>query len=130
MDGLAFYTYEYLTAASELLFGSVAPGSSDDDVMRIVNIDTQYVANDVTVRVQAASADADQLWVSVDGDSFAESVDIGDLPPGSASPPVWIRRVTPAATANGAKTGAIEAFPASWTLPDAPVEPAFPVEDE
>lgn len=91
--------------------GPVGPSSSDDTILRLANTNATFQAQDVTVIV--SGADADQLWLSLDGDYFAASIDLGDIPPDSSSGPFWVRRVTPS-TATGDCAATLTATPASW----------------
>jgi hypothetical protein len=113
--GLGFIDAETITAVTAISLGNVAPGSSDDSGVWITN-DSDYRAEDVTVTVSAVN-DGDQLWLSLDGDSFSASIDVGDVAPGGASVPFWIRRVTASTDPIGGCSGTVVATPAAWTIP-------------
>lgn len=110
MDDLSFYDVENAVVVTTLDLGTIAPHSSDDTLLRVANNSTAYQAEDVTV-----AATSIQLWLSVDGDNYTASIDLGDIPPNGTSSPFWLRRVTPAGT--GAQTGSLTATPASWSDP-------------
>jgi hypothetical protein len=112
MEALAFWGYVEPVEISLLEFETVAPGSSDDVRLRVVNLSDTYTAAGVTVAV----ADTDQLFVSSDGDVFTVSIDLGSLPPTSMSAPFWLRRVTPS-TAAGEYTGIVRAEVDAWASP-------------
>lgn len=86
-------------ASGELLnvqFGTVRPASAADRTFRVKNLSTAYTAREVAVSVQdSAHADATDLYLSLDGQTFTASVALGDLPPSATSPALTLRRVTP-----------------------------------
>lgn len=115
MDSLVFYTwtdFEPITATLNL--GSIAARSSDDLMLQVVNGSDTYQARDVSVTV--SGADAQQLYLSLDGDDFAASIEVGSIAPGSGCTPFWLRRVTPS-TFTGAATATLSATPTEWTHP-------------
>lgn len=113
METLVFFSATEATALSAVDLGAVAPRSSDDTALRVHNTSDLYQAQDVTVTV--SGSDADQLWLSLDGDVYTASVDLGDIPPGAGSPVFWLRRVTAHDTPTGACAGQVAAAPAAWT---------------
>lgn len=115
MESLGFYDVEIATTTTTLDIGTVAPTSSDDSMLRVVNNSDLYQAEDVTVTV--AGPDAIQLWLSNDGDNFSASIGVGDIPPGGLSGTFWLRRVTPANSALGARHAVVVATPNSWSNP-------------
>jgi len=115
MDDLAFYDYADPSAAiTALNLGTVAPRSSADSLLLIYNGSDSYQANDVTVTV--TGDDADQLLLSLDGDSFTVSIDVGTIAPNATSPAFYLRRVTPS-TAAASGSARLDTVPASWSDP-------------
>lgn len=112
MDALVFYDYEAYTALTTLSFGAVAARSSDDLRVQTLNTSNTYQATGVVVSVDGT--DADQLFLSTDGEQFAKTVAVGDIAPGSGSAPFWLRRVTPS-TATGSFSATLSAVPAAWS---------------
>lgn len=113
MDDLIFYDYATNEDILSLDLGNVAPRSSGDLAFRVFNPNTTYQAESVTVSV-VDTADADQLWLSVDGDIFGTVVEIGSIAPSSTSSPFFMRRVTASTHANGSCSGQITAKPTAW----------------
>lgn len=113
METLLFFDQDANAGTTALSLGTVAPHSSDDTQLNVVNGSDLYQAQDVTVTV--SGDDAIQLWLSLDGDTFTASINLGDIAPRSASPTFWLRRVTSDDT--GACTAALTATPAAWTDP-------------
>lgn len=116
MQTLEFRSYESVDAITTLQYGHVAPRSSDDTMMRVVNVGDAYQAEDVTLTV--TGDDAAQLYLSADGDIFTASINVGDIPPQASSAAFWLRRVTPSTIADATScTATLAATPAAWTLP-------------
>lgn len=114
MDYLRFYDIENnATIDTALDIGSVARSSSDDTQLRLENLSDQYQAEDVTVSI--TGADAVQLWLSADGDTFGPSLALGDIPPGGVSPTFWLRRVTHTGSPGGQRSAALRVQPVGWT---------------
>lgn len=113
MDDLIFYDFATNEDIPSLDLGNVAPRSSGDLAFRVFNPNTTYQAQSVVVSVVDA-ADGDQLWLSVDGDTFGTVVDVGSIAPSSTSSPFVLRRVTASTQANGACSGEITAKPTAW----------------
>jgi hypothetical protein len=105
---------ETITAVTALPLSNVAPSSSADSGLWITN-DSDYRAEDVVVQVSGTNSN--QLWLSLDGITFTPSIDVGDISPGGASIPFWLRRVTASTDALGGCSASIVATPASWTIP-------------
>lgn len=123
MDTLSIWDYSSLTRLSALDFGASVAATSDDLTLRVVNDSDVYQAEDVTVSVDGTNSD--QLWLSLDGESFAATVSVGDLPPGAASAPLWLRRVTASTATAGLCTAGLHAVPTGWTtVSDTPDSPA------
>lgn len=116
METLVFYEYTTSDVLIGLDFGAVAPRSSADTMLRIGNPSDIYQAEDVIVTV-ADDADGGQLWISLDGDVFGTSIDLGDVPPNSVSGPFWLRRVTASTQADGECAATLRAYPTAWVYP-------------
>lgn len=114
MDTLVFFDYETVESLTTLDFASVAPSSSDDTALVVHNNSETYQAVDVIVSL--SGTDADQLWLSLDDDTFGTELSVGTIPPGGGSKPVYLRRVT-ASTDTGSCTAVVKASPASWSAP-------------
>lgn len=116
MDDLAlvFYDYQEFEALTALALGAVPSRSSDDTQLQVRNPSLTYQADDVTVAVSGPNAN--QLWLSVDGEAFYSQINIGLIAPSGGSQPFWLRRVTPS-TASGTGTANLTATPAAWTDP-------------
>ncbi len=118
MEKLVFYndnqgvliTQEQITTVD---LGTVAPASSDDTRLRIGNPSPTYQADDVVV----TSESTDQLLLSVDGDTYAPAINLGDLPPSGISDPFYLRRITPSTAPPGGYTGTLRATPTAWLAP-------------
>jgi hypothetical protein len=111
MDSLAFYDVRAVATVTTLDLGDVAPSSSDDLMLRVVNLSDIYVAKDVTVTTD--NPDAVQIWLSTDGDNFSSSIELGNIPPGGSSYTFFLRRVTPS-DATGIGDAILLAEPAAW----------------
>lgn len=114
MESLAFSSSNDSITLTALDLGQAKDASSDDMILRVQNLSGSYQAEDVTVTV--SGTDAIQLWLSTDGEVFGDTIDVGDIPPGSASGVFWLRRVSVLA-ASGAFTAQLSAIPASWSEP-------------
>ncbi len=101
---------EFLSAWSPTLDKQLDPGhlswgdhprsSSADKTFRVRNSSSVKTAMDVLVSVEDAYGygspfPSQQLLLSLDGDTWAETVTIGALSPGSVSPIINVRRNTP-----------------------------------
>lgn len=111
MDNLVFHDYTSGAGVTAVDLGAVAPSSSDDTMLRVANTSTTFQAENVTVSLSGEHAS--QIWLSADGDSFAATLDLGDIPPDSISAPFWVRRVTPSSGV-GSCTASLTATPQSW----------------
>jgi hypothetical protein len=116
MDALIFYDVSGITTTTSLDLGTVAPATSDDTQLRVYNSSGFYQAQDVTVTI--TGPDATQLWLSLDGDVFGGTAEVGDIPPGGYSPIFWLRRINDSFSITGARTATLQATPASWSDPD------------
>lgn len=114
MESLVFYDYVTTDPITSLELGVVAPRSSDDTVLRIGNTSDTYQAEDIVVAVEGVGDDH-QLWLSTDGDSFASSIVVGDVPPNSLSGPFWLRRVSASTEPDGDCSAVLSAVPTAWT---------------
>lgn len=94
--------------------GTVGLASSDDTRLRIYNPSDTYQADDVVV----SSENADMLLLSLDGDTFGPTAELGDLPPQGISDTFVMRRIT-ASTANYGVlvTARLSAEPGAWVPP-------------
>ncbi len=115
MNFLVFYDAADATTAITISnLGTCAPGSSADSQYFVYNTSDSFQANDVTITL--AGPQADQIWLSLDGDRFTASVELGDIAPNAGSLPLYLRRVTPTGTAQGAACAAqLIATPSSWS---------------
>lgn len=111
MESLTFYDISAGAVVTDQNLGQVAPSSSDDIMLRLANLSDLYQAKDVTVTVEGP--DEVQLWLSLDGDTFTDTVQLGDIQPGASSATFWLRRVTPA-DATGPCTADLSAAPTAW----------------
>lgn len=116
MENLVFYNNDdHSTEITTLGYGAVAPASSDDTSLFVYNDSDTYQANDVVIALDGD--DADQLWLSLEGDDFATSIEIGDIPPNAGSAPFVLRRVTASTTPAGGCTAQLLATPGFWSSP-------------
>jgi hypothetical protein len=115
VESLSFYDVENATTAVALDLGTIAPRSSEDFTLQVVNNSDLYQAAAVTVSI--TGDDAVQLWLSLDGEAFAPSVVVGDVAPGGSSEVFWLRRVTAGAEPVGTCTASLSALPALWEHP-------------
>lgn len=113
MDALTFYSYDDYTRRISLPLGPAAPRSSDDLALQVHNDSDTYQADDVVVTV--GGTDSDQLFVSLDGDTFSQSITVGDIPPGAGSLVFTLRRVTASTADEGPASATLIATPGSWT---------------
>src|SRR3954469_9015784 len=114
MANLGFFDAETVLATSALDLGTVAPRSSDDSGLWLTN-GSDFLAEDVTVTV--SGGDSGQLWLSLDGEAFYASINVGDIAPGGSSIPFWLRRVTSSASSTGGRNGSVTATPSAWSNP-------------
>ncbi len=116
MDKLAFYKVSVGGKVGSLQLGTWAGSSSDDIVLRIANDSDLYQAKDVVVSCQDSAAGR-ELWLSLDGDNYHSSIEVGDIPPGGLSRPFTLRRASPSDAGNGTKQATLTATPGSWSNP-------------
>jgi hypothetical protein len=116
MPALTFYDVQNSAATSYLDLGTVAAATSDDTQLRVYNTSGAYQAEDVTVALDGSSAN--DLYLSLNGDTFTATVKVGDIPPGAYSPVITVRRVTDHLNPAGVHTARLLATPARWSLPD------------
>ncbi len=112
-DVLSLWQARGDAALSTLALGDVPAGSSADTQFRVKNLSSVLTATGVQLTFTGSAAG--ELWLSADGQRFAASVSIGNLRPGSASPIVTLRRVTPAAAAAGEHSATLQLLATSWT---------------
>jgi hypothetical protein len=115
VEALTFYDFASPTAITALDLGAVAPRSSDDMQIRLFNSSDSYQASDVLIEI--TGDDTDQLYVSLDGETFTSTCGIGDIPPNAISAPFWLRRVTASTATTGPATATLSATPGAWTYP-------------
>ena len=121
-DTLVLYdaTLDVPLAAGFLGWGTVIRRSSAERTFRVANTSLIYTAETVTIAVADTGAAADPSQaathlLSLDGRSFTAGLDLGDLPPGTASSPITLRRVTPSTADTGAWTFEVVAAAAAFT---------------
>lgn len=115
MESLVFHDYASTDPLDfYYILGNAAPGSSSDVILRIGNTSDTYQAEDVKVSIKKQYS-WQSLWLSVDGDAFFASIEIGDIPPDSLSPPFWLRRVTASSDGDGTRFAILDAKPSAWT---------------
>lgn len=96
-------------------YGNVVAGSMSDKVFAVQNLSTQYTAENIVIKVVENSGDVlSQMLLSIDGIIFTEVLSIGDLPPGSLSEDITLRRYTKSDAATDGSFS-IVAQSASWT---------------
>lgn len=113
METLSFVDVENATTVESMELGTVASKSSEDFLLRVVNKSDAFQAKDVEITV--GGADALQLWLSTDGESYGPSINVGTVAPGATSPVFWLRRVTPSDASVGEFDATLTAAPAGWT---------------
>jgi hypothetical protein len=115
-DELALWSVPYSTRLSALTWGEVIAGSSADQQVRVRNLSDLYQALGVTVSFVDVTghSGASEHYLSTNGVDFADTVDLGDMPPSAVSEVITLRRVTPAATSAGAKACALRLSATSW----------------
>lgn len=127
-DTLAIYAATVDEPVAEGFFdwGTVVCRSSADLIFRVANTSLVYTAESVSVAVADTGATEDPTQASThllsrDGRSFTATLDLGDLPPGTTSAPLTLRRVTPEFAITGPWTFEVvataEAFTAGSPLP-------------
>lgn len=117
-DQLAIWGVRTDARMTRIDFGSVPRRSSGDEVFRVRNQSTQYLARGVRANVEAVTPFADtQFLLSLDGASFTAAVDLGDLPPGAISPVITLRRVTPSTTPAGDHKARLHVVATTWVQP-------------
>jgi YbbR domain-containing protein len=115
MEALAFFDVYANATTTGIAIGNVTPSSSDDTQLRVYNTSDLYQAHEVTVTIDGPNDG--QLYLSVDGDEFTASIDIGDIPPGAYSSTFTMRRVTNRMTQDQDYTATLVATPTAWTDP-------------
>lgn len=115
MESLSFYEVEKAAEITGLVLGTVAPSSSEDLMLKVVNDSDIYQASEVSVSV--TGDDAVQLWLSADGDTFGPTLELGDISPGGNSDAFWLRRVTVSTEPAAGCTATLAAVPAAWKDP-------------
>lgn len=113
MDTLAFWMYSADGSINSINFGPAPRRSSADVSFRLFNASTVYTANEVLVTVEGTRGFT--YYLSTDGESFAGSIDLGDMAPGTYTGELTLRRVTPSDAPLGAETVTVVATAATWT---------------
>ncbi len=104
-----------------LPWGVVAPGSSADKTVRVRNLSPHYTAAGVVVSVtemglaEPTRAVAPQHLLSMDGQRFAATAQVGTIAPGAISGPVTVRRVTAVDADPGDGDFQLLAHPTEWS---------------
>lgn len=112
-DTLALWSYSADVRVIEIdLQSPVAPRSSEDYVYRAKNRSTVYTAHNIEV---SFSGDASEWLVSLDGEVYTSSVNIGDLEPLALSGAIWLRRVTPSDASIGGRGCTLNIVAESWS---------------
>lgn len=104
---------DYLVINQAPILGTAGSGSSGDVTFQVINQSTLYTAASVIVSITGANSN--DLLISLDGQEFAATVELGDMVPGAISPVIYLRRVTPAAQATGLKSAEIQLTTTSWS---------------
>lgn len=95
-DTLAFWAVTDDRQIAGIDFRAVPRRSSSLLPLRVKNRSTRYLARDVTVTVENASAvEVAQLLLSVDGRTFTGELHLGDLAADTATGRLFVRRTTP-----------------------------------
>jgi hypothetical protein len=115
MDVLSIYDVVAAELTTAIDIGTVAASTSDDTLLRVFNASDSYQAEDVTVSLTGANEN--QLYLSLDGDSYAASINVGDIPPGAYSPQFTLRRVTHYQVGAGTYTAVLVATATAWISP-------------
>lgn len=115
-DELVLWSVPYSTRLAALVWGDVIAGSSADQQLRVRNLSDLYQAQGVTVSLVDVTghSGASQHYLSINGTDFADTIDLGDMPPSAVSEMITLRRVTPAGTSTGAKACALRLSATSW----------------
>ncbi len=123
MDGLVFWHPANDTALypnEYFALGDAPKGSSDDLPFRIANLSLAYGAQNVVISAavsgsQGTPAAHTQLYLSTDGFVWTATATIPAIGPATASPMVWLRRVTPTTATTGGPYGfTLRAAATSW----------------
>lgn len=112
-DTLAFWMYSADGQVNSISFGNAPRRSSSDVMFRLVNASTSYTANAVTVFLRGSRSTS--YYLSLDGESFAAAVDMGDMAPGTYTEGITLRRITPPDAALGKESIEVVAAATSWT---------------
>ncbi len=102
VDRLTFYHPDLEQALTQtyLAWGEIPRVSSEDRVLRVKNLSYTYTAHEVTIRfTEQGIGDplrsvAAQHYLSLDGETFTATVNVGNLDPQAMSEIVTVRRVT------------------------------------
>jgi hypothetical protein len=113
MNSLTVFDIDSGITATSIDIGTVGAGSSDDTILRIYNTSDAATAEDVTLSLDGDQQE--QLYLSLDGDIFGTSIDLGDIPPSGFSPVFTLRRVTASVTVDGPCAADLVITPVGWS---------------
>jgi hypothetical protein len=117
-EGLVIRSGDYAALPAGVVdWGSTPQGSSADRVIVVANTSTR-TAQGVLLTVEA-SEDTDEFavthYLSTDGGrNFAATAALGNIPGGSRSTEVTVRRVTPSTATTGARAARLRATTTTW----------------
>lgn len=112
MDRLALWGFAVDAELDTFTLGDAPRRSSADWRFRVRNMSGTYIAKAVTVHLEGD--DATQLLLSLDGDTWAASAELGDVNAFSVSGPIWLRLVTPSTADTGASTATVRVHADHW----------------
>lgn len=118
VDRLAFWhpTLDQALTAAYLDFGDHPQGTVTTRQFRIKNISATLTANSTTVNVSDLDNEFNSnLLVSTDGSSFASSINIGNVTPGTISSVLYVRRTVPGAETATQRVARLLSTAASWS---------------
>lgn len=112
MDALTLWGFAVDAEIDTFTLGGAPRRSSADWRFKVKNLSSTYTAKDVSVHI-----DGDEAWqllLSLDGDSWAATVELGDLFATGVSQPIWLRRVTPSYAVISANTAMMRVHADHW----------------
>lgn len=97
-------------------FGDIPQGGSSTKIFRVKNNSSTLTANDIIVSryVPSFAEMTAGLQLSVDGTTWFDSIDIGDLGPGAVSPQLRVRRAAATGEASKPRNGFLKAEATTW----------------
>lgn len=114
-DTLVLWAADTATELTTIPWSTVYPGSTEDTRFRVVNTSELYTAAEVTVGLAGSDTYTADLFLSLDGLSFAKSLELGDMPPGATSLSAYLRRITPSAQLTGLRWAAVRLATTGWS---------------